>query len=71
MTDQGAQFVLSLNILALEAGTTRFIWRENLPRLCRAFGGRDWIGKFDHPAGTPEGNGERATALAMAAEILA
>ena len=45
------------------------ICRQGLRNLCEAFGGRDWIGHFDHPLHTPEGRHERVMALCLAAAM--
>lgn len=53
--------------LAVDAGHP--IHGAALIDLCKAFGGRDWLGHFDHPIGTPEGRHERVVALCFAAAM--
>jgi hypothetical protein len=59
------------NARALAQGETCFIDRMNLLRMCRAFGGREWVGNFTSSA-TDFGRGthERVVALCMAHQIL-
>lgn len=61
------------DFLRFEADLTAkdgWIVTPNIARMCRAFGGYDWIGKFTQPRGEPAGWNERALAMCLAADIL-